>query len=199
MPQCRRCGFVYPLQPGFSARPLSSASQREGTRAQPIAPAVSRQTNNLLLAGLLFFLLVGGAGFGLYRILNRPTGAGNPLAAGAPPIPSPPAASGDLTGSSGFFNERPGQSEKPVIHVAGDFSDTMRLRLRDAYGHEYNAVSRHGETVDLQVPAGEYAVYVEGDNPLVHPNAGDATFRPFKEYNARFAVGHEGSPFHLGD
>ncbi len=204
MPQCRRCGFVYPTVP---MTPERSAAVSRGRRAAP------------LLVLLVFALLLIVLGVGLSRSLfSRHSSANGLVFSNAKPLsaadsgianaPSTPNANSAVTNApsapsadsdTSLFSARSSRTEMPTIHVTNAEVDNMTLTLRDRTGHIYQAQSRDGHTTTIQVPPGDYSVEVVSSNPEITPNSGDAVFRRFTEYDADFVYSTESTRIHLGD
>jgi hypothetical protein len=142
-------------------------------------------------------LVIALVGAGLYHaavpVSTEPAAKPEPRP-GLPLLSQP-----DASGGSGFFVEKPGQREMPVLYITNLERDTMTLILRSREGHVYQAISSNGNRVSLQVPAGDYAVQVFSSSPYVQPNYGDATFHRYKEYEANFVDTNDAEPLHLGD
>jgi hypothetical protein len=86
-----------------------------------------------------------------------------------------------------------------VIHVIHDAPGTLVLTLTAGSGAVFRALSRNGVEGTIQIPAGDYQVDVECNDPGVLPNHGDASFRQFKEYTAEFVHTIDPERLHLGD
>lgn len=201
MTQCRRCGFVYvPIAPVASGasptpRPMELPSAQRALQQ-------SKKSANPL--ALLIFLVLGVLVFGIvvrvairsalrqagFPVRRRPHGA---------PLNSAPADATSSPGKVSLFAESDSPQEMPVLTFRNRDASTLTLTLRDRFGHVYRASSRAGEVATLQVPAGDYSVSIDSDNPRILPNWGDAVFRKFKSYQASFQVGHSDTRIHLGD
>lgn len=196
MPQCRRCGYVFPPAPSAApyGRPMSAASWRELAGPAPVA-APTRGQRWSVLAALVLLGLVGlvGAGAFVYG-LKHP--GGRPVAGAALPAQS----GGMADPTAGPFVERPGRTEMPTLRVTnGEDEGTLFLVLQDANGRTWRTAARPGETSTLQVPPGDYRLRVSSDERWLHANDGDATFRRFKEYSATFVASVLPGRIHIGD
>ena len=200
--QCRRCGFLYaPVPPGPAGAGLRPPGAQELPRAQQAAlQRRDRFTPLVLLAALGLGVLLAGIGVRALRqaaVRSAAFTAGN-LPAG-PGLNASPAEAAGPPHRLSFFVESDSAQEMPILTFRNIANDTLTLTLRDRYGHVYRASSRSEQMATLQVPAGEYSVSVENDNPHVRPNWGDAAFRRFKSYHADFIEGPFDERIHLGD
>jgi hypothetical protein len=118
---------------------------------------------------------------------------------GASALIGAPTDAGAARRSLPLFAEQDSPQEMPALTFGNMADATLTLTLRDRYGHVYRASARREETATLQVPPGDYSVSLDGDNPHIRPNWGDATFRKFKSYHAAFGVGHVDTRVHLGE
>jgi hypothetical protein len=187
---------------------MSAASQREVQRSMPpprSAPGKKSQTAALVAILIILCLLGLGTAMVFHRIMSTNPMGGLANAMGGMPPSFPPLASSsgqqpafrDPTG--GMFQERAGQNEMPTIFVLNTEEGILTLVLRDQAGRSYQAVSPAGQRTELKVPPGHYTVAVSSNVPGIQSNYGDATFRPFKEYDATFGYVSEAAPIHLGD
>jgi len=122
---------------------------------------------------------------------------------GSPVDSSPPPAEsgGGLASASVPFEEHPAQAEIPTISATNESYQIANLSLTDRYGRTYTLQTPPMQTTSISVPAGTYRVSLMSDNASVHPNYGDAVFRPFKSYTATWVLAPEteSAPIHLGD
>lgn len=122
-----------------------------------------------------------------------PSSVSGPPVAGAslPPVTSAPAP--------GLFQELPSADPVPSVTVTTDENDVVTVLLLDSVGRSYYAVCSPGVPATIQIPAGQYSVQVSSNDPDVLPNTGDALFRPYRKYSARFYHGIGRDPIHLGE
>jgi hypothetical protein len=169
------------------------------------APGKKSQTAALVAILIILCLLGLGTAMVFHRIMstNPMGGLANAMGGTNPSFPPLASSSGqqpafrDPTG--GMFQERAGQNEMPTIFVLNTEEGILTLVLRDQAGRSYQAVSPAGQRTELKVPPGHYTVAVSSNVPGIQSNYGDATFRPFKEYDATFGYVSEAAPIHLGD
>lgn len=193
MPQCRRCGFVFPSAPPASfgvearERPHERIPQASGSRS------ISTWLPLMLVCGALLGIvaLARLRGVGQHAL---PTDGGHTGSA----LDFSPTDGAAPHGSSLFVESNSAQ-EMPQLTVRNGSGSGLTLTLRDRYGHVYRAICTQFGTADMQVPSGYYSVSIESDNPHIRPNWGDATFRKFKAYEADFVVGHRDERVHLGE
>jgi rubredoxin len=202
MTQCRRCGFVYgsdtPAAPAGSA---ADPNAREIPRARQAAPQRKSSLGPLaLLIVLGIGVFVVGAAYRVWRhaFLRHAAFSARGLPGGSA-VNAAPADAASLPGKLSLFVESESTQEMPVLTFRNFAIGTMTLTLRDRYGHVYRASSADEQVATLQIPAGDYSVSIDSDNPRIRPNWGDATFRKFKAYHADFVVGHTDERVHLGD
>ena len=147
----------------------------------------------------LSVVLLGILGVQLTRaILDRAAFSRAGLS-GSSALNTAPTDATKTPGKLSFFIESDSPQEMPVLTFRNFASSNMILTLRDRYGHVYRASRREAELATLQVPAGDYSVSIDSDNPRIRPNWGDAVFHKFKSYDANFTVGHSDTRIHLGD
>jgi hypothetical protein len=200
MTQCRRCGFVYDTGASAAPPPFPPPSSPETPRVQTAAPRRSSFGPLALLIVLGLSVLVLGVAARVWRraALRRAVFSARGLPGGSA-VNSAPADSASLPNKLSLFVESASSQEMPVLTFRNFAIGTMTLTLRDRYGHVYRASSTQKQEATLQVPAGDYSVSIDNDNPMIRPNWGDATFRKFKAYHADFVMRHTDRRIHLGD
>lgn len=217
MPQCRRCGYSYPVLsvPSPFSQPAMTKEPSHKRRALTGVLCVMALLVGVLAVGIRSLSVLFSAESTSSDLVSSPRkrimrngppligtqGSSSSLPTGSALTDrqsSQPTSVPDVT-SDGMFKERPSQSEMPTIRVTNLDRDTMIFILRDASGHIYRTQSTNGHTATLQVPPGDYTVEVTDDDPMIRPNHGDATFRRYKEYEATFDASLFAPPFHLGD
>ena len=198
MTRCRRCGGAFPS--AGSAGP-TAARTPETPRAHQATQQRQRRIGPLTLPAAvgLGALLLCGAAFVLNRTYLQSERFAAGVSAGGSPLNAAPADTAASPHKLSFFVETPSAEEMPTLTFRYMAAGTLTLTLRDRYGHVYRAFSREAEMAKLQVPAGDYSVSIDSDNPHIRPNWGDAAFRKFKSYDADFVVGHSDTRIHLGD
>lgn len=201
MTQCRRCGGAFSAVPPAGSADPTAPRPTEAPRAQQAALQRRRRIAPLMLSAALVLgaLLLGGTAFVVNRALLQSGRFDADKSTGGSPLNAAPADTAASPHKLSFFVETPSAEEMPTLTFRYMAAGTLTLTLRDRYGHVYRALSREAELAKLQVPAGDYSVSIDSDNPHIRPNWGDAAFRKFKSYDADFVVGASDTRIHLGD
>jgi hypothetical protein len=201
MTQCRRCGLDYRsavptapphVLPAQGSRETPSAAQAASPRRTSAVPLVLLLVLGLGVCALGLVVRVARRAVLRHAVVDARRMSGGSGIASAPADAAAPS-------NPSLFVESASQQEMPVLTFRNFAPGTMTLTLRDRYGHVYRASSSQEQESSLQVPAGDYSISVDSDDPHIRPNWGDATFRKFKAYSADFVMRHTERRVHLGD
>lgn len=117
----------------------------------------------------------------------------------APPTDSA-GSSGESLVARGMFKERPSSAETPTVYITNEDNDLMTVVFRSADGRTYQLQATAGMPGSVQLPAGEYEVFITSNSPMISDNSGTAVFRRHREYYASFyTVRGDAPPVRMGD
>lgn len=190
---CSKCGHIFRSQ--YMPPPAGLPPQQ----ALYTPPPPRRTSTGLwvLLAALASFavLLAVAVVLALAKSGQEPPPE---TASGQPPAPDTSSPGGVMT--RGMFRERPSQQEMPTVVVENEESDVLTLRFTSADGRQYELHATAGSPGSVQLPAGDYSVYLSSSDPTVEDNSGTAVFRRYRSYQASFhVVDYPVPPIRMGD